>query len=371
MILGIEATRGFADRILALNRFEQRTGWDVDRIIMKIRYERPVSHSASWSRRLGLFALVLLIVATIMHRFDSLGPDTLAAVMVLSGLIAALAAILGIVGLIRLWMVGAKGGKASAWGLAFSILVLVPVGFAVFRVYSLPPLHDISTDTANAPDFLNDIDGRLVTVPFMIAAAEPYAGQQEAYPQVTGRRYEGAVDRVLEAVYLVSENKGIRITDSRIPERASEVSETDDAAEAPDTEELATDDGVEDAVADAPESTQQDSASEGETTSDEGLADGEVSELAEGLVTDGDGEDQVLLPAAPPPVVITLQGETKSLMLGFESDISIRLSEEAETTFVDMRAVSRFAPHDMGINAALISEFLSELDAQLLGISVR
>jgi len=59
------------------------------------------------------------------------------------------------------------------------------------------------------------------------------------------------------------------------------------------------------------------------------------------------------------------------MVFGFASDISIRLSEEAETTYVDMRSVSRFGPHDLGSNALIISEFLAALDAELLGISVR
>jgi hypothetical protein len=54
-----------------------------------------------------------------------------------------------------------------------------------------------------------------------------------------------------------------------------------------------------------------------------------------------------------------------------ESDISIRLIEEIETTYVDMRSVSRFGPHDFGIDAEIISRFLTALDAELLGISVR
>jgi hypothetical protein len=36
--------------------------------------------------------------------------------------------------------------------------------------------------------------------------------QLEAYPELTGRRYDGAIDRVLEAVKKVAKLNGIRIT---------------------------------------------------------------------------------------------------------------------------------------------------------------
>lgn len=340
---------------------------------MKIRYERPVSHAATWAKRFGLFALTLLAVAAAMHRFGVLQSDMFATVFVLSGALAGLAFLLAIVGLIRLWMVGAKGGRASATGMIYSIVVLVPVCLVAYRGYTLPRLHDISTDTANVPVFLEPVDHRLVWLPLVGRGDANYTGQAEAYPQVTGRRYEGAVDRVLEAVYLVAENNGIRITDAKLPEETAVNRE----AASPDV-------GAEPSVNEVPSETTEVAeepdepiVSEIPAEATEELDEPAASELSQ---TPGDagaigalpleGESPIE-PVVVVPVQILLQGETRTLVFGFESDISIRLSEEAETTFVDMRSVSRFGPHDLGANARIIATFLAALDAVLLGIAVR
>lgn len=324
---------------------------------MKIRYERPVSHAATWAWRFGLFALTLLAVAAVMHRFGLLKSDIFATVFILSGALAALALLLAIVGLIRLWMVGAKGGRASAKGMVYSLLVLVPVSIAAYRGYTLPQLHDVSTDTVDVPVFLEPVDHRLVWLPLIGRSDPNYAGQAEAYPQVTGRRYEGAVDRVLEAVYLVAENSGIRITNAKLPEETASNGE----ATAPEDDASPSEAEVASEATEVAEEPDETIVPDPSGTPDE---EGVLGSLP--LEDEGPIEPVVIV-----PVQIFLQGETRTLLFGFESDISIRLSEEAETTFVDMRSVSRFGPHDFGANAGFIATFLAALDAELLGISVR
>ncbi len=295
---------------------------------MRIRYERPVSHAASWSRRVGLFALALFVVSALLHRIGVIVSDTFVTLFVLSGCLAALAFLLAAIGLLRLWMVGAQGGRASAKGLFFSLLVLIPVGLALYRVQTLPSLYDISTDTVDAPTFIEPVRHSAFWLPLVASEQTGYEGQAEAYPRVTGRRYEGAMDRVLEAVRLVAENSGIRITDEKTPEVADDSDDEDSSVIVPD-----------------------------------------ATESTEAIVSDDAAEGPSVIDLVQPRIL--LQGETRSMVFGFASDISIRLSEEAETTYVDMRSVSRFGPHDLGSNALIISEFLAALDAELLGISVR
>ena len=54
-----------------------------------------------------------------------------------------------------------------------------------------------------------------------------------------------------------------------------------------------------------------------------------------------------------------------SLVLALPSDVVVRMVEEGDSTFVDMRAASRYGERDFGINAALIIAFLKDLDAQV------
>lgn len=301
---------------------------------MKIRYERPVCRSAFWSYRLGLFAFALFAISAGLHRFNVMETEIFAVLFAICVCVALLAFFMACYGILRLWMVGAEGGRASAKGSICAILVLVPAGIAGYRAYSLPPLYDISTDTANVPAFLEPISHGPDWVPDVeFLRTQPYQGQLDAYPQVTGRRYEGALDRVLAAVRLVAENRGVAISVTKMPD---------------------------------PEPEQDDGAAQSSVTEIDTQTPGEVAETSE--PDDGDPADE---PVALKQVQILLQGETKSPVFGFASDVSIRLSEEAETTFVDMRSVSRFGPHDLGTNARIIDGFLGALDAELVGISVR
>ncbi|MFN0262720.1 DUF1499 domain-containing protein [Tepidamorphus sp. 3E244] len=54
-----------------------------------------------------------------------------------------------------------------------------------------------------------------------------------------------------------------------------------------------------------------------------------------------------------------------SPVFGFPNDVSIRISYEGDNTVIDMRARSRFGKHDLGYNAKLIDNFLTELATRL------
>ena len=307
---------------------------------MKIRYERPVCYPAFWSYRLGLFAIALFVISAGLHRFSVMETEIFVVLFSICVGLALLAFLMACYGVLRLWMVGAEGGRASFKGMLSAALVLVPAGIAGYRAYSLPPLYDISTDTANVPAFLRGVSHEPDWVPDLeYLQTAPYEGQVEAYPQVTGRRYEGALDRVLAAVRLVAENQNLAITQTRLPEQGVQ-------AEAESGEE--------------------------ETPSSiieiESQTPGDVAATA---APDEGQEGNVAEPLALRQAQVLLQGEIRSPVFGFSSDVSIRLSEEAETTFVDMRSVSRFGPHDLGMNARMIESFLTALDAELVGISVR
>ncbi|CBI76052.1 conserved membrane protein of unknown function [Bartonella clarridgeiae 73] len=58
----------------------------------------------------------------------------------------------------------------------------------------------------------------------------------------------------------------------------------------------------------------------------------------------------------------------KTVCLGFVSDIVIRLTDEGNTTFVDMRATSRHLLRDFGTNASFIIAFMDALDTEIASI---
>jgi hypothetical protein len=62
---------------------------------------------------------------------------------------------------------------------------------------------------------------------------------------------------------------------------------------------------------------------------------------------------------------ITIEALAYTSILAFPVDVSIRLVDEGDTTYVDMRSASRYGRHDLGDNAARITEFLNNLDTEV------
>ena len=62
---------------------------------------------------------------------------------------------------------------------------------------------------------------------------------------------------------------------------------------------------------------------------------------------------------------ITIEALAKTLLLAFPCDVAIRVTDEGNSTYVDMRSASRFGQHDLGDNATRIVAFLDELDTDI------
>ncbi len=303
---------------------------------MPFRPERPKSIAAAWSRRLGRFALLLAFMALLLHRLGMLEmPNTIAAVL-LATVLAVLVLSLSIIGFFMLWHIGAKGGHASFNGMVMALIILIPVGLATSRYVLLPRIHDISTDVANPPEWLKQPEISRSWIP-RADGDDPAARrlQASAYAHITGRRYEGAIDRVLLAVQAVAqERKWTPVANVGVEALV---------------------DGLEPSAASADASK--------DTTTSNGEADPARAPLPAPRPNIEDGTLEQL------PSFAVVQYRTRSMVLGIPQDILIRLAEEEETTFVDMRAATRDGDHDLGLNADLIRTFLHDLDVRLLGIA--
>src|SRR5690606_5386234 len=106
-----------------------------------------------WALRLGVFALVLLAMAFLLHRFWKLETPDLVLIAGLSTALAGLALLCAATGFRNLWANGDKGGARSFWGRVFAFAVLLPVGLVTALWYTSPPLYDLSTDFETPPQF--------------------------------------------------------------------------------------------------------------------------------------------------------------------------------------------------------------------------
>lgn len=73
--------------------------------------------------------------------------------------------------------------------------------------------------------------------------------------------------------------------------------------------------------------------------------------------------------AAIGPGDATIEAEAHTTFLSLPVDVSLRVTNEGATTYVDMRSASRFGPHDLGDNAQRIAAFLEELDAAVAAMA--
>ncbi|MBX5012683.1 DUF1499 domain-containing protein [Rhizobium lentis] len=300
---------------------------------MAIRFDRPVSSAAHASRLIGAFSLVLALAVLIAHRFGGLATPYLVLLLVVAAGCALLAALLAAVGLRSLWVSGAEGGLAALAALIYAAFPLALGALAAERYLTLPEIYDVSTDPVAAPDWLSPPKADQIWLKRNpLVTPEDREKQIAAYPELTGRRYEGALDRVLEAVRKVAKQSGYTIV------RSSGTSEPDRDLEDRPARPAPGDDAVSDAPGLIPVPTPR-------------PYDDDVAKLIRGA----NG--------------VTLQATTRTLILGLRFDILIRLREEAETTFVDIRVASRYGQHDLGLSAEIAGDYLKALDAELLGIA--
>ncbi len=305
---------------------------------MTIRYDRPVSRSAFLAWRLAVLGAGVLAIVVLAHRFGPLTTPDFVALAALAAVPAALAVPLALIGLARLWQVGALGGVAAGWALFYATLPLGLTGWAVWRYLDRPPIYDVSSDLADPPQWLRAPAARQQWLDRPAVTRTSRDLQARAYPGFTGRRYEGALDRVYEAVRKVAETNGLLV----VAERGQEFAVPEFQPLSPEAPEAADDPGVD------PNAAPQ----------------GVPVPLPR-------PEPESPATALPPEPIgtVRLQAVTRTFALGLPFDAVIRLREEAETTLVDMRVASRYGPHDLGIGTEIAEHFLHALDAELLGIA--
>jgi len=315
--------------------------------------ERRKSMAAQWCWRLATFAVPYLLIVVVGHRFGAI--ETQSAFWLLAFGIAVILAslITGARGFYELWSFGHEGGLKAARGVVLSVILLLPFVYYGAKAFILPPLYDISTDLEDPPAFESAIEDRIDGMNAIVDPTQQLAEiQLRFYPRVSARRYPLGTGKVFtEVVALFGEREWTILT-----------SETEQGAAPIDLEgsglvaKPTLDDEGKPLRLPMPTS-RADYSDQPERL--EGVESVLVSPVGRGDDDDGGDENQERY----------VEAVAKSFLLGFESDVVIRLVEEENGTLVDMRSNSRWGPHDLGSNAQRIEEFMKDLDAALQGLS--
>ena len=166
---------------------------------------------ARWSNRLGLFGVVLVVAAGVLHRAAGL-PTPVALNLFAAGLLAAAAAMLcGLVALVQIW----HGGRSGAWNVAWGLIL--SAGLFVWPAYywqagrNLPRINDISTDLYYPPKFNALAKERAASANPAAYPGERFAREQAvAYPDLHSITVDRPADEAFEIVAdLVRSRRGL------------------------------------------------------------------------------------------------------------------------------------------------------------------
>lgn len=171
------------------------------------------SRAAVWGMRIGVLALVLLALAIVANRYELVFFRYVVLAIAAAGAVGIVAVIVSLIGLVR-----TLGGKRAGIGLAVVGLVLglaaaTPFVTSFVKARSVPPIHDITTDLSNPPQFAAIVPLRAASPnPLDRAAPANLAElQAKAYPDLAPLKLQEQPGKVFEAAREVAHDMGWEI----------------------------------------------------------------------------------------------------------------------------------------------------------------
>jgi uncharacterized protein (DUF1499 family) len=179
-------------------------------------HDEPTSKVATWSARLGLFAFAVAALSIIIVRSGLLEIVPALATFGAALVFAGLAILLAFAAFIVIWRQGLSGLGRALLGLFLGLALLAYPAFLGTRALRLPPISDITTDTANPPRF--DVLARLrprgrTDYPGPAVAAL----QHTAYPDIVPLELDVPTKAAYDAALALVTKRKWYIGDARSP----------------------------------------------------------------------------------------------------------------------------------------------------------
>ncbi|MES1989840.1 MAG: DUF1499 domain-containing protein [Pseudomonadota bacterium] len=170
------------------------------------------SKTARWGLRIAVLALAVLALSIIALRYDLLAFRVPLLGIAVAGLVGLVALILSLIGLIAT-LTGKKSGTLTAvLGLVIAVVAMVPLSTSVIKGRTVPPIHDISTDLANPPQFVDVAALRADANPLDRKEPANLAElQAKAYPALVTQELNVPAGVVFEAARDVARDMGWQI----------------------------------------------------------------------------------------------------------------------------------------------------------------
>jgi hypothetical protein len=165
---------------------------------------------AIWSRRIASFALPLAIVPIFMHRAGMISSETFDVIEGTAIFCALVALVMALASFVRLWMTGDRGWVRAAFGVVFSLIVLLPAAYAVYAFVKYPRTTDVYTDLADPPLLVSD-------VPPVRMTSDLARSISAAFPNVASRTYPLGPQQVYDLATKLVTDRGWAIEASLPP----------------------------------------------------------------------------------------------------------------------------------------------------------
>ncbi len=159
---------------------------------------------ARWSRTLAFFFAQLLLLAVVLYRFEFLSADVAFPLVSLAYLGGALALGLAIGTFVQVWRHGVSGAGKAVVALGIVALMFALPSWYVPRLFVLPSLSDVTTDTEAPPAFqqlaqLRTLSAHPANYPSPTKATEQKAAYPDLVPLTLDRSKQDAFDLVRES----------------------------------------------------------------------------------------------------------------------------------------------------------------------------
>jgi uncharacterized protein (DUF1499 family) len=187
-------------------------------MVRRLTLEEPPSRLAIWSRRMGLFAAAVALLAVVLTRGGFV--EAVPGFVVLLGalVLAAIGIVLALAAFVTIWVGGNPGLGRAVLGLFLGAALVAYPAYLAAQNYNVPSLADVSTDTADPPRF--EVIARLRAPGANPAEYGPQTAQAQlaVYPDIAPHVLAVTpADAYASALEVVTKRRW-RIVDARAPQ---------------------------------------------------------------------------------------------------------------------------------------------------------
>lgn len=147
--------------------------------------DRQAPVMALWTSRLAFFCVALLLMTLFLHRVFSMPTGVMLNLVKLSMLGAVVVLVMGILATIDIWRRGTLGASRVVVGAILALAILSWPLVQLPKLLRLPEINDVTTDTANPPQFVKLAEMRPADANRVAYPGEAFAkSQRKAYPDL-------------------------------------------------------------------------------------------------------------------------------------------------------------------------------------------